>query len=96
MNNKFPQKQNTSEKLKAKQYGVAVALLALAWIIWKKSRFKIFAIIPVLLAVFYAVAAFYLLAIVWREPPWGGVISDGLTNLLNKGLGKMPQSRWQK
>ena len=38
MNNKFPQKQNTSEKLKAMQYGAAVALLVLAWIIWKKSR----------------------------------------------------------
>ena len=40
--------------------GAAVALLVLAWIIWKKSRFKIFAIIPVLLAVPCAVAAFYL------------------------------------
>ena len=75
--------------------GAAVALLVLAWIIWKKSGFKIFSVIPVLLAVPCAVAAFYLLAIVWREPPWG-FISDGLTNLLNKGLGKMPQSRWQK
>lgn len=51
--------------------GAAVPLLALAWIIWKKSRFKIFAVIPVLLAVFCAVTAFYLLVIVWKEPPWG-------------------------
>ena len=71
MNNKFPQKQNISEKLKAKQYGAAVALLVLVWTIWKKSRFKIFSVIPVLLAVPCAAAAFYLLEIVWREPPWG-------------------------
>ena len=51
--------------------GAAVALLVAAWKIWKKSRFKIFAIIPMLLAVPCAVAAFYLLEIVWREPPWG-------------------------
>lgn len=50
--------------------GAAVALLVAAWKIWKKSRFKIFAIIPMLLAVPCAVVAFYLLAIVWREPPW--------------------------
>ena len=70
--------------------GTAVTLLVLAWIIWKKSRFKIFAIIPVLLAVPCAVAAFYLLAIVWREPPWG-FISDGLTNILIKVWGKCPK-----
>ena len=51
--------------------GAAVALLVAAWKIWKKSRFKIFAIIPMLLVVPCAVVAFYLLAIVWREPPWG-------------------------
>ena len=51
--------------------GTAVTLLVLAWIIWKKSGFKIFSVIPVLLAVPCAVAAFYLLEIVWREPPWG-------------------------
>lgn len=50
--------------------GAAVALLVAAWKIWKKSRFKIFAIIPMLLVVPCAVVAFYLLAIVWREPPW--------------------------
>ena len=51
--------------------GAAFALLVAAWKIWKKSRLKIFAIIPVLLAVPCVVVAFYLLAIVWREPPWG-------------------------
>ena len=51
--------------------GAAVVLLVTAWKIWKKSRFKIFAIIPVLLVVPCVVVAFYLLAIVWREPPWG-------------------------
>ena len=51
--------------------GLAVALLVAAWKIWKKSRFKIFAIIPVLLAGLCTVVAFYLLEIVWREPPWG-------------------------
>ena len=71
--------------------GAAVALLVLAWIIWKKSRFKIFSVIPVLLAVPCAVAAFYLLAIVWREPPWG-VISDGLTNILINAWGKCPKA----
>ena len=51
--------------------GVDVALVIAAWIIWKKARFKILIIIPLLLAVPCAVVAFYLLAIVWREPPWG-------------------------
>lgn len=51
--------------------GAAVAFLVAAWKIWKKSRLKIFAIIPVLLAVPCVVAAFYFMAIVWREPPWG-------------------------
>ena len=37
----------------------------------EKISFKIFSVIPVLLAVPCAAAAFYLLAIVWREPPWG-------------------------
>lgn len=50
--------------------GIAVALLIAAWEIWKKARFKILAIIPLLLAGLCAVVAFYLLAIVWREPPW--------------------------
>ena len=51
--------------------GTAVAFVIVAWMIWKRARFKILAIIPLLLAVPCAVAAFYLLAIVWREPPWG-------------------------
>ena len=51
--------------------GVAVALVIVAWNIWKKARFKILAILPLLLAVLCAVVVFYLLAIVWREPPWG-------------------------
>lgn len=51
--------------------GIAVALVIAAWNIWKKARFKFLAIIPLLLAVPCAVVTFYLLAIVWREPPWG-------------------------
>ena len=51
--------------------GIAVALVIAAWNIWKKARFKILAILPLLLAVLCAVVVFYLLAIVWREPPWG-------------------------
>lgn len=51
--------------------GIAVLLLKAAWEIWKKSRLKFLAIIPLLFAGFCAAAAFYLLAIVWREPPWG-------------------------
>ena len=50
---------------------IAVALVIAAWIIWKKARFKILVIIPLLLVIPCAVVAFYLLAIVWREPPWG-------------------------
>ena len=51
--------------------GTAAALLTAAWNIWKKARFKFLEIIPLLLAVPCAVVAFYLLAIVWKEPPWG-------------------------
>lgn len=49
--------------------GMAAAFVIAAWYIWKKARFKILATIPLLLAVPCAVAAFYLLSIVWREPP---------------------------
>jgi len=51
--------------------GIAVALVIAAWNIWKKARFKILAIIPLLLVIPCAVVVFYLLEIVWREPPWG-------------------------
>lgn len=51
--------------------GIAVALVIAAWNIWKKARFKILAIIPLLLVTPCAVVVFYLLEIVWREPPWG-------------------------
>ncbi len=76
MNNKFPQKQNTSEKLKVKQYGAATLICILAAVIMTVIRLiwgsvMFFSVIPVLLAVPCAVAAFYLLEIVWREPPWG-------------------------
>lgn len=47
--------------------GIAVVLLKLAWRIWKKARFKMMAIIPLLLGGFCAVVAFYFLAIIWRE-----------------------------
>jgi len=47
--------------------GIAIVLLKAAWGIWKKARFKILAIIPLLLGGFCAVVAFYFLAIIWRE-----------------------------
>lgn len=47
--------------------GIAVALLIAAWGIWKKARFKILAIIPLLLGSFCAFIAFYLLGIILRE-----------------------------
>ena len=47
--------------------GISIVLLKVAWGIWKKSQFKILAIIPLLLAGLCAVVAFYLLAIIWRE-----------------------------
>jgi len=47
--------------------GIAIVLLKAAWGIWEKARFKILAIIPLLLGGFCAVAAFYFLAIIWRE-----------------------------
>ena len=50
--------------------GAAVLLLRAAWEVWKKIRLKVLAVIPLLLAVACAVVAFYLLMIVWREPPW--------------------------
>lgn len=50
--------------------GAAVLLLRAAWEVWKKHRLKVLAVFPLLLAVACAVVAFYLLMIVWREPPW--------------------------
>lgn len=50
---------------------MAAVFAIAAWNIWKKARFKILAVIPLFLAVPCAAAACYLLAIVWREPPWG-------------------------
>lgn len=38
MNNKFPQKQNTSEKLKAKQYGAAALICILVAVIMTVIR----------------------------------------------------------
>ena len=46
---------------------IAIVLLKLAWRIWKKARFKILAIIPLLLGGFCAFVALYSLAIIWRE-----------------------------
>lgn len=51
--------------------GTAVVLLIAAREIWKRPRLRILAIILLLLAGLCAVAAFYLAALVWREPPWG-------------------------
>ena len=50
--------------------GTAAASLIAAREIWKKSRFKILAVILLLLAVLCAAAALSFLAIAWREPPW--------------------------
>lgn len=51
--------------------GAAVFLLKAAWEVWKRPHQKVLAVIPLLLAAACAVVAFYLLMIVWREPPWG-------------------------
>ena len=75
--------------------GAAVALLVLAWIIWKKSRFKIFAIIPVLWLCLALLQHFTYWQSFGESRP-GGSISDRLINLLNKSLGKMSRSRRQK
>jgi len=47
--------------------GIAIVLLKAAWGICKQARFKIRAIIPLLLGGLCAVTAFYFLAIIWRE-----------------------------
>ena len=47
--------------------GIAVVLLKAAWEIWKKARFKILAMIPLLLGGFCAFFAVYILAIILRE-----------------------------
>lgn len=47
--------------------GIAVVLLKVTWEIWKKARFKIWAIIPLLLGSFCAFVALYFLAIILRE-----------------------------
>ena len=48
----------------------AIVLLKASWETWKKARLKVLAIFPLLLAVLCAVAAFYLIAVILREPPW--------------------------
>ncbi len=52
---------------------VALAIISLkaAWEIWKGSQWKVMAVFPVLLAVLCFGVAFYLIAIIWKEPPWG-------------------------
>lgn len=50
--------------------GVAVLLLKTAWEVWKRPSLKVLAVIPLLLAAACFAAAFYLLMIVWHEPPW--------------------------
>ena len=47
--------------------GIAVVLLKAAWGIWKKARFKILAIIPLLLGGISTFFALYFLAIILRE-----------------------------
>ena len=46
---------------------IAVVLLKAAWGIWKKARFKFWALIPLLLGGFCAFVALYFLAIILRE-----------------------------
>lgn len=50
--------------------GVAVLLLKTAWEVWKRPSLKVLAVIPLLLAAACFAADFYLLMIVWHEPPW--------------------------
>lgn len=50
--------------------GFAVGFLKVAQEIWKNSRFKLLAAIPLLLAGFCAAWAVYFLVIFLREPPW--------------------------
>ena len=47
--------------------GIAVVLLKAAWGIWKKARFNILAIIPLLLGGISTFFALYFLAIILRE-----------------------------
>ena len=47
--------------------GIAVVLLKAAWGIWKKARFKILAIIPLLLGGISTFFALYFLAIILKE-----------------------------
>ena len=47
--------------------GIAVVLLKAAWGIWKKARFNILAIIPLLLGGISAFYALYFLAIILKE-----------------------------
>ena len=47
--------------------GIAVVLLKVAWEIWKKARFKILTIIPLLVGAFCAFVALYFLAVILRE-----------------------------
>lgn len=47
--------------------GIAVVLLKAAWEIWKKARFKILAIIPLLLGGISTFFALYFLAIILKE-----------------------------
>ena len=46
---------------------IAVVLLKAAWGIWKKARFKILAIIPLLLGGISTFFALYFLAIILKE-----------------------------
>ena len=47
--------------------GIAVVLLKAAWGIWKKARFNILAIIPLLLGGISTFFALYFLAIILKE-----------------------------
>ena len=51
-------------------FGMAVTLWGAAREMWKKSRWRILAAVPLLLGVLCAGMACYLLGIIWREPPW--------------------------
>ena len=51
--------------------GLGAFLVWTAWGLWKRSRWKLLAVFPLLLAGVCARGAFVLLMIFWREPPWG-------------------------
>lgn len=50
---------------------LVVILLRTAWKIWNSPKWRALAALPLLLAVPCGITAVYLVALVWKEPPWG-------------------------